>query len=83
MNMIKAAEDTLELARQFGMDSLSSDNSELDYPHLAEMLEKMQTGDMSEGKLGRWLGWMQASVVAAGVGCSLEDMKQINLRNAG
>ncbi len=51
------------------------------------MLAKMESGinpqdsekGFSEGKLGRWLGWAQASVVAMGL-ASLEDMKEINKR---
>ncbi len=78
MNMIAAAEATLELAREREMDMLSSDVPELDFPHLQEMFDKMKSGEMSEGKLGRWLGWMQAAVVAAQIGITLEDMKNIN-----
>jgi len=36
------------------------------------------TSDFSDAKLGRWLGWAQASVVAVGCG-TLEEMKAINL----
>ncbi len=59
----------------------------LKWDHLREMLAKMESGinpqdsekGFSEGKLGRWLGWAQASVVAMGL-ASLEDMKEINKR---
>lgn len=78
MNMIGAAEKTMELAKAHDMELLSSDIPELDFPHLQEMLEKMKDGDMSPTKLGRWLGWMQAAVVAAQIGITLEDMKNIN-----
>lgn len=81
MNMLEAARETMALAREHGMDNMSSDNSELDYPHLMEMLTKMEAGGMSEGKLGRWLGWMQAAVVAGTLGTvRLDDMKRINIK---
>lgn len=78
MNQLLAMEKTLELARQVGMDSASSDNSELDYEHLVDMYATASAGNFSEAKLGRWLGWMQAAVVANGFGPNLEDMKRIN-----
>lgn len=49
---------------------------------LARIEEAEETGDrFSEAKLGRWLGWVQAAAVAAGVGMTLEDMKEINKSN--
>ena len=51
--------------------------------HLNDMLRRMeadanpQGGRFSEGKLGRWLGWMQASCCALGV-LSLDECKEIN-----
>lgn len=85
MNMLAAMKDTLELARKYGMDNSSSDNTELDYSHLVSMYERAQAGHedgtpFSEGKMGRWLGWMQAAVVANGFGPSLEDMRAINMK---
>ena len=78
MNMLEAAKDTLALARTRGMHDLS-DIPELDYPHLQEMLVKMETVEMSPAKLGRWLGWLQAAVVANTFGLvSLNDCKEIN-----
>lgn len=87
MDMRKAAAETLQAACAAGMDQVSSDIPELDYPHLVEMYNKLcvyhgEEEEFSEAKLGRWLGWMQAAVVAAQVGLTLEDMKQINKRNA-
>ena len=78
MNMIEAAKETLAKAEAAGMDILTSDIPELDYPHLQLMLSRMQVNEMSEAKIGRWLGWMQAAVVAADIGLGLEDMKEIN-----
>lgn len=79
MNMIAAAQETLERAAAAGMANVSSDIPELDFPHLQKMLATMLEGNMSEAKVGRWLGWMQAAVVAADIGLTLEDMKQINM----
>lgn len=81
MNMLEAARDTLALARKLGMEDMSSDLSELDYPHLTEMLAKMETCEMSPAKMGRWLGWMQAAVVSGTLGeARLADMKAINMK---
>lgn len=38
--------------------------------------------DFSEAKLGRWLGWAQAAVVAANIGVTLDDVKALNKRFA-
>ena len=67
------------------MENTSSDIKELDYPHLLDMYARITEADdigepFSETKIGRWLGWMQAAVVIHGE-ASLEDMKQINMRN--
>lgn len=84
MNQIAAMAKTLEAARAAGMDNITSDNSELDFPHLQDMYDRViaSPADFSEAKLGRWLGWMQAAVVAAGVGLSLDTMKAINQSEA-
>lgn len=49
-------------------------------PHLIRMLDTVErdnTGSFTEGKLGRWLGWAQASIVGLGLG-TLNDFKEIN-----
>jgi len=80
MDMIKAAEATLKLAKEHDMHLCESDRPELDYDHLEEMLRQMSANQYvwSEGKLGRWLGWLQASVVSHVDGASLDVMKEIN-----
>lgn len=79
MNVLEAAKATVYLAR--AKDMGLSINEELDdsltLQHLEEMLVKMNAGGMSYGKMCRWLGWMQAAVVASGV-ATLEDMKRLN-----
>lgn len=82
MNMLAAMADTLEAARKAGLDNMSSDIPEVDYPHLVDMYERAQAL-VSQPKLGRWLGWMQACVVINSMGAlTLEDMKAINKRHA-
>lgn len=56
--------------------------SPLGLDHLIGMGARIQAGDFSAAKVGRWLGWAQCAVVAAGIGLTLDDMKQINLSHA-
>lgn len=79
MNQRAAFDETVALAERVGMPELAG--SSLGLAHLRDMQERI--GGFSEGKLGRWLGWAQAALVAANVGVGLEDVKQINLRHAG
>jgi len=79
MNVIKAMEETVRLAADNGMPAVI-EVDELSFLHLCSMLERMQEGNFSYGKQCRWLGWAQCAVVAAGC-ATLEDMKQINMRN--
>lgn len=72
----QAFADTVFLASQYGMP-LSPDG-ELGLYHLMKM--RIQAQSMEGSKLGRWLGWAQCAVVAAGVGLTLDDMKAINKR---
>lgn len=78
MNQRAAFDETVELAIISGMVGRGS----LSFSHLREMQKTIAEGNFSESKLGRWLGWAQASLVAANVGVTLEDVKQINLRHA-
>ena len=80
MDMLEAARKTLALAEERGLSRCSEMRCpETGFAHLTEMLRTMEAGEFSEGKMGRWLGWMQACVVAASNGTlTLEDMKQVN-----
>jgi hypothetical protein len=49
--------------------------------HIIDMHVSIKTEEMSDTKLCRWLGWMQAAIVSWGI-ATLEDMKEINKRNA-
>lgn len=80
MNQRRAFQQTLTLALERGMDL--HDTGMTGFSYLLDMwLEIEANPEFDEFKLGRWLGWAQASVVASGV-ATLEDMKEINKANA-
>ena len=79
MNQRAAFDETVTLAKNLGMPELPG--SSLGLEHLRDMQTRI-TDDFSEAKLGRWLGWAQAALVAANVGASLEAVKQINLSHS-
>ena len=81
MNVIQAAHDTLSAARVAGMGAVETVHYELSYRHLTSMVANMSKGDMPEDKMNRYLGWIQAAVVASSR-LTLEDMKKINRDNA-
>jgi hypothetical protein len=84
MNVIKAAERSFELAtskREEVLNPLTaiSVSESTTLPHMKNMIEQMKTGNFSSGKLNRWLGWIQGSIVSMiNPVVTLEDMKQIN-----
>lgn len=80
MNQLEAFQETLKLARERKMPK--NITSPLGLEHLEGMFIKAVNENYSEAKLGRWLGWAQACVVAADIGLTLEDMKEINMRHA-
>jgi hypothetical protein len=90
--MLEAMRDTVALMDEklptkgpYHSDRLASVSPDLRPAHIRDMLEVMVSGvnpqnpagGFSDGKMGRWLGWAQAAVVAMGCG-TLEDMKSIN-----
>jgi hypothetical protein len=97
MNMLEAMRDTV-LLMDNNLDSasdvhkyvISAMNADLQPPHIRDMLSVMESGinpqdteaGFSDGKMGRWLGWAQAAVVAMNL-ASLDDMKNINRKWAG
>ena len=80
MNQRKAFKETLDLAYERGMHHLHL-REDLSFGHLEDMWRRVSREVFSDSKLGRWLGWAQATVVASGV-ATLEEMKAINKRNA-
>lgn len=87
MDMIGAFRDTLQQALVHGMHTMELP-ADMDYAHLKDMLsviescEQSSSSKMSPSKLGRWLGWAQACVVAANIGLTMEDMKEINKKRS-
>ncbi len=80
MNIHQAIQDTMELAHKSQISNYPV--PDLSYDHICFMHERIDLNKgWSDTKLCRWLGWMQAAVVSWGV-YTLEDMKQINMRNA-
>lgn len=74
--------DAAEACRPFiGRAALSQevreDGSSLGCEHLQQMLVKLRKREFSVTKACRWLGWIQAALVAHGV-ATLEEMKAIN-----
>lgn len=80
MNQLAAFRDTIALARFHDMPE--KPDSEFGFAHLRSMLERAESGEFSDAKLGRWLGWAQCAVVAADIGVVLDDMKYINKAHA-
>lgn len=80
MNQLAALRDTVTLAETRGMPDWPG--TTLGLEHLRSMLARVESGEFSEAKLGRWLGWAQCAVVAAAIGITLDDMKAINLAHA-
>lgn len=90
MNQILAARRTMNLIDErlaswtLDWDAIRSLPISMQRDHLNDMVNQMeanenpQGGEFSEGKLGRWLGWLQASACAMGV-ITLDDAKQINM----
>lgn len=81
MNVLAAMEDTMELASKSWQDRANLDNVG-EFEHLKEMRDKMRIGRMSYGKLNRWLGWMQSTIVSWNCGVHLSHMIEINKRHA-
>lgn len=81
MNQLAAFRDTVTLAQEHGMADISGFADGCDYWHIQHMLERATAENLSEAKLGRWLGWAQGVVVAAAIGITLEDMKELNKRH--
>lgn len=81
MNQREAFDDTLALAAKMGMPALP--DSSLGFAHMKDMRFRINLdGNFSDAKLGRWLGWAQAALVAANVGVTLEDVKAINRKHS-
>lgn len=93
MNMLAAAKETVAIIdlrlAEWTLDwgkIMALDHS-LSQEHLHEMLLTMESGvnpqdtesGFSDGKMGRWLGWMQAAGVAMNA-LTLDECKTINMK---
>lgn len=74
-----AMDETMRLA--LPSQHLAPETGPLSMAHLMQMNVLAQSEEMSEGKLNRWLGWMQCAVVSWG-DLTLDDMKEINRKHA-
>lgn len=81
MSMIRAMQATLELARERDYQFIEFEQPGVDYEHLVSMYNRViaEPDQFSEGKLGRWLGYMQGVLVANDT-CTLDEMKELNKR---
>ena len=77
MNTLAARDATMAMARLHAA-SWRDLGPDMTLAHLEDMVVRWPV-DGSGSKQGRWLGWMQATVVAACPAVTLEDMKQINM----
>jgi hypothetical protein len=75
--VLRAADATLDLASANDMAACDVGDDKMQYGHLAWMAEQMPSLPLD--KANRWLGWMQAAVVANGFG-TYEEMREINRR---
>lgn len=81
MNVRQAITETMYAARQNHGGRFPQEGP-LGLDHLENMFRKVTSvegQDFSEGKLNRWLGWMQAACCAAGA-LTLEQAKDLNRR---
>lgn len=83
MNMVAAVGATLGFAYANGYYDISFDEAGVDFNHLKSMKDRIDENPkgFSEGKLGRWLGYMQG-VLVANQCATLEQMKELNKRFA-
>lgn len=82
MNVIAAAEETLEAARR-GFEAVRNPTliHGTQISHFEDMVNRMRAMSPHGGKINRWLGWMQGAATANGW-LSLEECKAINKRHA-
>lgn len=79
MNQREALKDTIQLAEERGMPEEHQFPS-LSLNHIRDMASRI-TPEFSDAKIGRWLGWAQCAVVAAGL-ATLDEMKAINQKHS-
>lgn len=76
VDQVAAFRETVRLAEEHQMPEMPG--SSVGLAHLRTMAAAGESSDFPPDKLGRWLGWAQCAVVVAGVGLTLDDMKNLN-----
>lgn len=85
MNQLEAFRETLRTSNKrlnewtLDVSRILKLPKDLQMEHLLEMATKVEQGGFSEAKMGRWLGWAQASCCAMGL-LTLEECKEINMK---
>jgi len=74
MNIKKAADSMWLLVQN---SNLPEDHESYGKNHLRAMLAMLVSGEITDEKAHRWLGWVQGCV-CVGEGSTLEGMKNIN-----
>lgn len=85
MHVLNAMQDTLTCAERHGYDlSTTTPYEGTSFTHMVSMVSRARDAapPFSEGKINRWLGYMQGVLVASGH-ADLDEVKEINRRNAG
>src|SRR5262245_45457327 len=88
MNALAAFEETLiQIGRSKDADHKLADVRPCSKAHFSDMHSEMIIGQMhselprmSEGKMNRWLGWLQGVACARGI-LTLDEVKEINHRH--
>lgn len=79
MDYRKALNITIDLAGTHKKHWREHPCKEMSFEHVEDMMERIDHENMSDTKLCRWLGWMQATVVVMTYPhTTLETMKNIN-----
>lgn len=83
MNTLAAIRDTIQLAYEKAAPTspFLSMEGPSGYKHMLDMYRRVEKDKMSEGKLNRWLGFMQGVLVTYGI-ASLDEVKAINKKHA-
>lgn len=78
MDYCGAFAETLLLGLESGMPDISSDNKDLDWPHLLEIGTAVAEGGIRDLEALWALGFVQACIIAADVGVTWDDLVAVN-----
>jgi hypothetical protein len=78
--MIDAAEKTLQKAKEIELVGIDKLYAPVSISHLENMVQEMLKFQNDEGKLGRFLGWMQCAVYMRNLGTlDLDYFRNLNI----